>query len=51
VSFRPGACGRHTLYIVAGNGTRHEHTAQLRPIQVLCTDEAREGREGLQGGD
>ena len=51
VSFRPGACGRHTLYIVAGNGTRHEHTSQLRPIQVLCTDKAQESLEDLLEGD
>jgi hypothetical protein len=38
VSFRSNDCGRHTLYVVAGQGTRHEHTARLRPIQVVCTD-------------
>jgi hypothetical protein len=38
VSFRSSDCGRHTLYVVAGQGTRHEHTARLRPIQVVCRD-------------
>jgi hypothetical protein len=38
VSFRSNDSGRHTLYVVAGQGTRHEHTAQLRPIRVVCTD-------------
>ena len=40
VLFTPQHCGRRTVYVVAGNGTRHEHTAKLPPIVVAgeeCT--------------
>jgi hypothetical protein len=51
VSFRSSACGRHTLYVVAGGDTRHEHTAQLKPIRVLCTKKERELLEEPKAGD
>jgi hypothetical protein len=35
VLFTPQQCGRRTVYVVAGEGTRHEYTAKLpRPIVV-----------------
>ncbi|BFU93026.1 MAG: hypothetical protein NTAFB01_42130 [Nitrospira sp.] len=34
VRFAPQQCGKHTVYIVAGAATRHEHKAKLKPIQV-----------------
>jgi hypothetical protein len=42
VSFRSSACGWYTLYIIAGDGTRHEHTAQLKLIRIVCTKKERE---------
>jgi hypothetical protein len=36
VPFRTNVCGAHHIFIVAGKGTRHEHTVKLRPIQVTC---------------
>jgi len=37
VAFRSDMCGRHDIYVVAGQGTRHEHTAKLKPIKVKCS--------------
>jgi hypothetical protein len=34
VGFGSNVCGTHNIYIVVGSGTRHEHTAKLRPIEV-----------------
>ena len=38
VRFRPQQCGQHTVYAVAGAGTRHEHTATLPTIEVKGQD-------------
>ena len=45
VVFQPDACGKHEIFVVAGEDTRHEHTAKLlQPIVVA-------GRECKQRGD
>ena len=36
--FTPQQCGQRTIYVVAGAGTRHEHTARLEPIDVRGGD-------------
>ena len=35
VLFTPERCGSHTVYVVAGEDTRHEHTAKLPQIDVV----------------
>lgn len=37
VPFRSSECGAHVLHVVAGAGTRFEHTAKLSPINVACS--------------
>ena len=34
VKFHSDVCGKHSIYVVPGLGTRHEHKAKLKPIQV-----------------
>lgn len=41
IRFRPHACGVHTIYAAAGQGTRHGHLARFRPIEVKCPDAAK----------
>jgi hypothetical protein len=42
VAFRSDVCGRHDIYVVAGQGTRHEHTAKLKPVRVKCSKRGHE---------
>jgi len=51
--FKPQVCGLHTVYAVAGEGTRHEHSATFKPIAVQCPDSAKlsalvSGKTGTQ---
>jgi hypothetical protein len=49
VAFRSDVCGWHDIYVVAGQGTRHEHTAKLKPVRVKCSkQEERFPEDGLE---
>lgn len=36
VAFRPRTLGSHEVFIVAGEGTKHEHIVKTNPIQVVA---------------
>lgn len=37
VPFRPQACGTYQVHVVTGPGTRFEHVARLKPIELRCS--------------